>query len=39
MGRAWHCNRRNLHSCFFERNLGDAAVLPFPVSCQGCAYR
>jgi hypothetical protein len=37
-GTAWHCNRRNLCSCFFERNLRDSAVLLFSVSCQGCDY-
>jgi hypothetical protein len=36
---AWHCNRRNLHSCFSEHNLGDAAVLSFPCFiAKGCAY-
>jgi hypothetical protein len=37
-GGAWHCNRRKLCSCFSEHNLGDAAVLPFPVSGGGCAH-
>jgi hypothetical protein len=34
-GRVWHCNRRSLHSYFSECNLGDTAVLPFPVSWLG----
>jgi hypothetical protein len=38
-GGVWHCNRRNLHSCFSEHNLEEAAVLPFPALWpRGCAY-
>jgi hypothetical protein len=34
----WHCNRRNLQSCFSEGKLRRCSCSAFSVCGRGCAY-